>query len=468
MIYQCIRRIWTVLFSAAGVTPAEPLHPPGGFSTENLPEMNCPSRGNLAPVRRSLTILTGRSYFPWGKRLILQASPRQLERSPKAMSSRSFSPRFIFAIALFILTLFGGLGAPDAFAAQKTWKPKRAVPAVESVEARIRKLNNVLVGVMSGGMDESYARMVADLASILTDDKTIRVLPILGMDSPTNIRDLPYLRGIDIAIVHADALEIAKKSGEIPTIDAQVSYITRLYNEDMHVLTRNDFTDLRQLAGKKVNLKEADTGSATSSKQVFERLGIPIQALNFSEEEGFEKLSAGEIDAVAIWDPQPIPELADFAPNGRFHLIPVPWDKRLEPFYVPASLEGSAYPKLLGPKDKVATVAVGTVLAVYNWPADTQRYANVSHFIETFFAKFDEFQKPSRHAIWKQVDLTATIPGWTRHEVAQKLLDSRQAAVSVSRADFDRFLTERGTAASGNRDQLFKEFTAWAAQQKKR
>ena len=34
------------------------------------------------------------------------------------------------------------------------------------------------------------------------------------------------------------------------------------------------------------------------------------------------------------------------------------------------------------------------MLAVYNWPRDTDRYRRVATFIDAFFTKFPEFQKP--------------------------------------------------------------------------
>ncbi len=41
----------------------------------------------------------------------------------------------------------------------------------------------------------------------------------------------------------------------------------------------------------------------------------------------------------------------------------------------------------------VPTIASSTVLAVFNWAPNTQRYKKVEIFVNQFFAKFSEFKK---------------------------------------------------------------------------
>jgi hypothetical protein len=48
----------------------------------------------------------------------------------------------------------------------------------------------------------------------------------------------------------------------------------------------------------------------------------------------------------------------------------------------------------------------------------------VQRFVEAFFPKIAFFQQPPRHPKWHDVNLAATLPGWTRFEAAQAWLDS--------------------------------------------
>ena len=62
------------------------------------------------------------------------------------------------------------------------------------------------------------------------------------------------------------------------------------------------------------------------------------------------------------------------------------------------------------------------MLAVYNWPRDTDRYRRVALFIDAFFSKFSQFQKPPRHGKWKEANLAATLRGWRRFPAAEEWL----------------------------------------------
>jgi hypothetical protein len=73
----------------------------------------------------------------------------------------------------------------------------------------------------------------------------------------------------------------------------------------------------------------------------------------------------------------------------------------------------------------VDTVAVSAVLFAYGWPkTNVDRYRRVQRFVEAFFPRIGDFQRPPRHPKWHDVNLAATLPGWTRFEAAQAWLDS--------------------------------------------
>jgi hypothetical protein len=94
----------------------------------------------------------------------------------------------------------------------------------------------------------------------------------------------------------------------------------------------------------------------------------------------------------------------------------------------------------------------------------------VQRFVQAFFNKFEQFQMPPRHPKWRDVNLAATVPGWTRWPVAEEMLQQlRQAAGAnaqpAAAADFAAFLKEKGVSSvqpsSDQRDALFREFLQW-------
>src|SRR6478735_1157978 len=97
------------------------------------------------------------------------------------------------------------------------------------------RINAGTVGVISGGADGTYIRIAADLANVL-DDENLRILPIIGRGSLQNLRDIMFLRGVDIGIVQMDAREGLGNDKLRNLAMQRLRYVARLYNEEVHVL----------------------------------------------------------------------------------------------------------------------------------------------------------------------------------------------------------------------------------------
>src|SRR6266481_5451434 len=54
-------------------------------------------------------------------------------------------------------------------------------------------------------------RIAEDLANVIDDGATRRVLPVIGKGALQNITDLKLLRGIDMAILQTDVLDYARQ-----------------------------------------------------------------------------------------------------------------------------------------------------------------------------------------------------------------------------------------------------------------
>ena len=108
-------------------------------------------------------------------------------------------------------------------------------------------------------------------------------------------------------------------------------------------------------------------------------------------------------------------------------MLPLPPNPTLLQSYLPARFDPADYPGLVPDGGTVETVAVGAVMAVYNWPAGTERDVRLTRFVDAFFDNIAALQAPGHHPKWKQVSLTAQVPGWTRFRGAQAWL-ARHAA----------------------------------------
>ena len=166
---------------------------------------------------------------------------------------------------------------------------------------------------------------------------------------------------------------------------------------------------------------------------------------------------------------KPYKSVSAFVNDGRFHLATVDYDKPLQGDYLPARLTSKDYPNLIGEGESVDTIAVPAVLAAYNWGTNTERYRKLALFVDAFFTKFPNFQKPPFHPKWKEVSLAAPLPGWQRLPAAQQWLDAH-GLEQGARNRFDDFLQQNPAAATGaqseaDKEALFKQFQAWQADQ---
>jgi TRAP transporter TAXI family solute receptor len=331
--------------------------------------------------------------------------------------------------------------------------------------------NDGVVGVITGMEGGTYARTGADLT--ILDDPSLRVLPTLGKGSLQNLSDILFLRGIDIGFVQADALAYAKQHNMFPGLTQNIRYIAKLYDEEVHVLARKDITKLADLAGQRVNVDVAGSGSAMTAEILLDALGVNAKVEHDKQVNGIQKLKNGEIAAIIHVGGAPIPLFADVPGDIGLHFLTVPLNPTLAQTYLPDKFTHDTYPALVPADAPVPTIAVGDVLAVYAWPPRTDRWNNVTRFVTDFFNRFDDFQKPPRHPKWREVNLTAEVPGWTRLREAQDWLDKQNSARTASPATqvrFNTFLLQANPGVNSklsdaDREKLFQQFVAWDRQQ---
>ncbi|GGC43552.1 hypothetical protein GCM10011504_22500 [Siccirubricoccus deserti] len=282
-----------------------------------------------------------------------------------------------------------------------------------SLAALSVRANAGTVGVIAGGVDGTYVRIAADLAAVLDDGDQLRVLPTLGKGSLQNISDILVLRGIDIGIVQSDVLAYARRQRLLPSVETLVQYIAKLYDEELHVLAGPGVQRLEQLAGKPVNIDLRGSGTAMTAALLFEDLGIPIEPRHETQGEALERLKRGEIAALVYVAGKPARLFTGLPADAGLRLLPVPATPALLETYLPARFVPADYPGLVV-EEPVDTLAVGAVMAVYAWQPGTERHRKVARFVEAFFAKFPSFLQPPRHPKWREVNLAAQVPGWTR------------------------------------------------------
>jgi TRAP-type uncharacterized transport system substrate-binding protein len=143
-------------------------------------------------------------------------------------------------------------------------------------------------------------RIAEALARATNDGTRRRILPVVGAGSLQNIMDFKLLQGIDISILQTDALNYVREHKEVPGIEPWMTYISKLYNEEFHLIGRAETKNILDLAYKDVSVDVNGAGTAITAARVFELLGIPVRTVNYDPEEALEKLRSGDVAAVAL------------------------------------------------------------------------------------------------------------------------------------------------------------------------
>jgi TRAP-type uncharacterized transport system substrate-binding protein len=337
-------------------------------------------------------------------------------------------------------------------------------------DAALREKKNAwTIGIVGGLLSGTYMRFVDEMASVLNDGDNLRILPIVSYGAASNLDDLLYLRGVDAAVTQSDVFEYFRTQRKTPNLDRRVQYIIRLPISELHILARNDVQSLEDLRGKKVNFGPAGTGASLTGTIVFQRLGINVNQVLIDQPTALQKLQSGEVDAIARVIPKPIDFFAKIPANSGLHLVNIPFTKTFEDFYTLGEFTKQDYPNLVEGQDHIDTIAVPAVLAVFNWPKNSDRYARVQRFIEYLFNRWDTLQHPPYHPKWRDVNLAATVPGWTRFSVAEEMLQtmqSQQQQQQQKRAAFETFLSNQPNVPNtdADREALFRKFLQWQAQ----
>jgi TRAP transporter TAXI family solute receptor len=335
------------------------------------------------------------------------------------------------------------LSAIPAAALAASFRPARA--------AMMQPAGPLTFGIIGGEIDGTFMQVATDLTSVLNSNE-IRIVPIVGKGSLQNIGDLLHLPGADLALIAADALAYAQSMHLYPGELNKIQYISKLYENDLHVCARPEIQTLADLQGKPVNIDVEGAGTNLSSRAILKTLGIEPELRTEEPGIGQEKLRRGEIAANIYFAGKPIRLFATSPADTGLHFVPVPPNEALEKTYVPGGLLTHAdYPTLIPEGTQVETIGVGVTLAVVGAQAGTVRYRNLATFVDAFFSKFSELLKPPHHPAWHNVNLAAALPGWTRFPPAEAWLalhipsaTGNQVADAKTQADFDSFLTQHG------------------------
>src|SRR6202011_6232494 len=328
-----------------------------------------------------------------------------------------FSPTIALAV----------LGLQLAANAQSLPRRETAMAAAKKADIVAKeRINAWTVGIAGGFIEGAPLRLAAEIARVVNEGDKLHVIPIVTQGATENVNSLLYLRGVDAAIINTDALD--EYRAQVPFIERRLVYILSLFPSELHIFVRPEIRSLEDLRGKKVNFNTQGTAAAYSGPLIFSRLGINVEKMFIPHPVALEQMRRGEIASVVFVTSKPVDAFARGKWEGGFKFLPVEYGSKFEDYYLPSYLDSTDYPNLVAKGERVATIAVPTILAAYNWRPGSDRYRRVARFVDDLFSRVDKLQAPGFETKWKDVNLSAKVPGLERFQAAQEWLDRSNTA----------------------------------------
>lgn len=301
--------------------------------------------------------------------------------------------------------------------------------------------NHHVVTLLAGGLASTDARMASDISNVLDQDGgdiPIRVVPLLGRGGIQNVKDLLFMKGVDMAIVSQGQLGFLELQDPVfyKDIRQNVQYITKLYNSEMQILSHRSVGSLLELSGKRVVLGKKLGATDMDARYVFAQLGIDIEVVNVDFSNGLDQLENNGVDAIVAFGGAPIEGFKALRDPSKFHFLSItPQTVGLNQYfkitdeYLPIKLTAKQYPNLIAKNKPVSTISSSVVLAIYKWKRSHKRYKKLSRFVQAFFTNLYGFDQRSRHPKWQEINIDAKVAGWSQFGAASEWLKNRQKEI---------------------------------------
>jgi len=295
-------------------------------------------------------------------------------------------------------------------------------PTLSPLDEIKRETNDIAVSIVVSGLSCTCARFAEDIRNVVNDLRPngIRVLPTLGVGGLQNLKDVLFLRGVDMAVVDQDNINLLEQRDPklYANLERRVQYVTKLYTAEFHVLARENIKSYSDLNGKKVNFNLKDSQTEVTADRVFRMLNLSVERSYYDNDEAIQKLLKGEISAMIVLTGGPQSALAKLKKEDGVHFLPLDQaslpDRDVSPIlaeYTAANLTNKLYPNLIAEGVSIPTIANHALLVVYAWPERSERYHRLVRFVNEFFSKINRFQDGARHPKWAEFNLATEVPG---------------------------------------------------------
>jgi TRAP-type uncharacterized transport system substrate-binding protein len=359
-----------------------------------------------------------------------------------------------------LFALMGGLAGQAAPAATSS--------ALRASLAQQRKHNDNALMILGGYPGTSYSVLAHDMAAALGGRDGLRLLAVDAAGGVESLRDLLLLRGVDLALTPANVLVYVNAEATFgPGLQERLTYITQLYGEEVHILVGPGTDSFEKLRGKKIAVPPEDGNAEFAVQDLLRRLRIEAEVVKVAAPDAIDEVRSGGFGALVLVGGKPLRFVAGLPKDGSLRLLALPSTQALGDGYAPADFRSEDYPALIPSGQTIDTASISAVLVTNNTAKSDESNRRITKFVPAFFGALSELAGPQWHPKWSEVNLAATLNGWSRFAAAKEWLDrsTQEQSASVQKA-FEEFLAANSPPGApalspSARRQLFEEYVKW-------
>ena len=272
-------------------------------------------------------------------------------------------------------------------------------------------------GIATGSPAGTYFQIGEDLSMLMKKEK-LKLQVNSSHGSLDNIISVYYrFPKAQLGIVQSDVLAYisTKKSEPFPKIAPKIRLVYPLYNEEVHILARDEVASFADLAERKVAVGKKDSGTYITANTLLRIAGVRVIPVEISGGEALTALKKGEIDAMFYVAGVPVALFRDkITEADKLKLLPVQNPKVSAIYNTSLTIPATVYPWLGG---DIPTVAVKAVLISYDHKGPRcQIMGKVAKVIRNNI----DWLRENGHPKWQEVDLDFELNGWTQYECVKE------------------------------------------------
>lgn len=303
------------------------------------------------------------------------------------------------------------------------------------------------MGLVTGAKSGTYYLIGKDIADVAKKEGiNIQVRESGG--SVDNLQKMATTgENAALGIVQSDVISFLMRSTmpKSKMIAEKLRVVMPLFKEEVHLLARKEIASFDQLAGKRVVVGSAGSGSMMTAVNLLSQLGVkPKRMFEVSPAEAIVAVLANRADAMIFVGGKPVPmfenlgklsgnqdgNMSKLLQEVHFLALPASGAKGV---YETARLSGADYPYIT---QDVPTLAVRSVLVGFDFTRKNTAYykarcAQLHELGRALSRALPELKNGSGHAKWSEVDMNQDVKLWKRDACAWPAMQPTPAAETV-------------------------------------